>query len=135
MKKYIDGHSRAVAATMLILGGLYCGLFFVPIYLACGGNFDFMAKGLSLFLEPGFYVWCLALSVFLFWIFQLFDLLSRDPKDFESHTHKPVWFLVVLLGQLVGSIWYYRWKREVIEARATATLLAECEVIEQRLAT
>ena len=45
----------------------------------------------------------------LFWLTQLISVLCRDVEDFESHTHKLVWFLVVLNGSIVGAIWYYVW--------------------------
>jgi len=52
----------------------------------------------------------------VFWLVQLIDAMCRDQAYFESHTHKLVWFLVLILGNIVGAIWYYRWKREACRA-------------------
>lgn len=51
-----------------------------------------------------------------FWLIQVFDLFSRDLRFFESHTHKLVWFLVLVAGNIVGAIWYFVWKRQAIAA-------------------
>lgn len=50
----------------------------------------------------------------LFWISQIIDLVFRDTKYFENHTHKLTWFLVMIVGNLLGAIWYYNWKRNAI---------------------
>jgi len=50
--------------------------------------------------------------IFIFWILQLIDLFLRDNRHFESHTHKLVWFLVIVVGNIIGAIWYYVWKKE-----------------------
>ncbi len=57
-------------------------------------------------------------SVFGFWLIQVIDLLSRDLRFFESHTHKLTWFLVLIAGNIVGAIWYYVWKKAAIAARS-----------------
>ncbi len=64
------------------------------------------------------FLYLLGLIVALFWVIQLIDLFVRDLRDFESHTHKLVWFLVLVSGSVVGAIWYYFWKRHVIAAKA-----------------
>lgn len=51
-----------------------------------------------------------------FWLVQVFDLLSRDLRFFESHTHELVRFLVLVAGNIVGAIWYYFWKKRTIAA-------------------
>ena len=58
-------------------------------------------------------VYVLIAVVSIFWLIQVIDLLTRDVKDFESHTHKLVWFLVLVSGSLAGAIWYFIWKRRV----------------------
>jgi hypothetical protein len=52
------------------------------------------------------------------WLIQVLDLLFRDLRFFESHTHKLTWFLVLVVGNIVGAIWYYGWKKAVIVARS-----------------
>ena len=59
-------------------------------------------------------VFLIVLIVALFWFSQLSDLLLRETKYFESHTHKLTWFLVIVSGTLIGAIWYYNWKRKAI---------------------
>jgi len=53
-----------------------------------------------------------------FWLFQVVDLFIRDMRFFESHTHKLTWFLVLVAGNIVGAVWYYIWKKEVIAAKS-----------------
>jgi len=53
-----------------------------------------------------------------FWLVQVFDLLFRDLRFFESHTHKLIWFLVLVAGNIVGAVWYFIWKRAVVAARS-----------------
>lgn len=38
------------------------------------------------------FLYLLGLIVALFWLIQLIDLFLRDLRDFESHTHKLIWF-------------------------------------------
>jgi len=52
----------------------------------------------------------------LFWLIQVGDLLIRDLRFFESHTHKLTWFLVLVAGNIVGAVWYCVWRRQVIAA-------------------
>jgi hypothetical protein len=47
------------------------------------------------------------------WLSQLGDVMIRDQRYFESHTHKLIWFLVILFGNVVGAIWYFLWKRQL----------------------
>ena len=56
----------------------------------------------------------------LFWLLQILHVLRTDRRYFESHTHKLVWFLVVLLSYIVGAIWFFVWKRRAIAARREA---------------
>ena len=53
-----------------------------------------------------------------FWLIQVLDLLFRDLRFFESHTHKLTWFLVLVAGNIVGAIWHYIWRKQVIAARS-----------------
>lgn len=53
----------------------------------------------------------------LFWLIQVLDLLFREQRFFESHTHKLTWFLVLVAGNLVGALWYFLWRRQVVSAR------------------
>ena len=48
----------------------------------------------------------------IFWLSQLTDLLLRDVRYFESQNQKLLWFLVVFVGNIIGAIWYYVWKRQ-----------------------
>ena len=48
----------------------------------------------------------------IFWLSQLTDLLLRDVRYFESQNQKLLWFLVVFVGNIIGAIWYYAWKRQ-----------------------
>ncbi len=57
-------------------------------------------------------------AVLGFWLLQVIDLLFRDLRFFESHTHKLTWFLVLIAGNIVGAIWYYVWKQAAIAARS-----------------
>ena len=52
----------------------------------------------------------------IFWLIQLIDLLFRDLRFFESHTHKLTWFLVLVVGVVVGALWYYVWRKQVVAA-------------------
>ncbi|NLZ04551.1 MAG: hypothetical protein GXY19_05230 [Phycisphaerae bacterium] len=63
----------------------------------------------------------LGLIAALFWLIQLIDLFIRDLRDFESHTHKLTWFLVLVSGSVVGAVWYYFWTRRIIAAKAERT--------------
>lgn len=67
------------------------------------------------------FLYLLAIIVGLFWLIQLIDLLLRDVRGFESHTHQLAWFLVLFSGSIVGALWYYFWKRRVIVAKAERT--------------
>jgi len=69
-------------------------------------------------MEAVLYV--LAWVTFFFWLIQLIDVLFRDRQYFENHTHKLTWFLVVLVGNIVGAVWYFRWKREAVHAHESA---------------
>lgn len=60
----------------------------------------------------------LALAAFGFWLIQVIDLLMRNVRDFESHTHKLIWFLVVVNGSLAGAIWYFLWKKQLVAAES-----------------
>ncbi|MHC4520878.1 MAG: PLDc N-terminal domain-containing protein [Planctomycetota bacterium] len=64
------------------------------------------------------FAWLVAVIAGGFWLIQVADLFIRDMRDFESHTHKLAWFLVLVSGNIVGAIWYYFWKRHVIAAKA-----------------
>lgn len=55
------------------------------------------------------------LVVGLLGILQIIDVMVRDIYYFDNHTHKLVWFLVIVVGNIIGAIWYYRWKRIVLE--------------------
>ena len=68
----------------------------------------------------GLIVYILGLVAFFFWLAQLIDVLFREQRYFESHTHKLVWFLVVFVGNIVGAAWYFLWKRQVVEAHDIA---------------
>ncbi len=57
-------------------------------------------------------------AVFGFWLIQVIDLLFRDLRFFESHTHKLTWFPVLIAGNIVGAVWYHVWKKGVIAARS-----------------
>jgi Na+-transporting NADH:ubiquinone oxidoreductase subunit NqrE len=52
----------------------------------------------------------------LFWLIQVGDLLIRDLRFFESHTHKLTWFLVLVAGNIVGAVWYWVWRKQVVAA-------------------
>jgi len=54
----------------------------------------------------------------LFWLIQVIDLLFRDLRFFESHTHKLTWFLVLVAGNIVGALWYFVWRRQVVLTRS-----------------
>ncbi len=67
------------------------------------------------------FLYLLGLIVALFWLIQLIDLFIRDLRDFESHTHKLTWFLVLVSGSVVGAVLYYFWTRRIIAAKAERT--------------
>ncbi|HNY78364.1 MAG: PLDc N-terminal domain-containing protein [Sedimentisphaerales bacterium] len=67
------------------------------------------------------FLYLLGLIAALFWLIQLIDLFIRDLRDFESHTHKLTWFLVLVSGSVVGAVWYYFWTRRIIAAKAERT--------------
>jgi hypothetical protein len=46
-----------------------------------------------------------------FWVVQLVDLLRRDVSNFESHTHKLVWFVAFMVGNILAAWMYYHWKK------------------------
>ena len=50
--------------------------------------------------------------VVCFWFVQVCDLLFRELRYFESHTHKLTWFLVLIIGNIIGAVWYFVWKRK-----------------------
>jgi hypothetical protein len=58
---------------------------------------------------------------FVFWLIQIVDLFMRDDADFESHTHKLTWFVVLVVGNIVGAIWYFGWKKRIGAGRSTQT--------------
>jgi hypothetical protein len=62
-----------------------------------------------------FYV--VALVAFGFWLIQVIDLLMRDVRDFENHTHKLMWFLALVTGSLAGAIWCSIWKKRLATAK------------------
>ena len=66
----------------------------------------------------GMLSYVIVLAAFGFWLIQVFDLLFRDLRFFESHTHKLTWFLVLIAGNIVGAIWYYVWRKAAIAARS-----------------
>ena len=66
----------------------------------------------------GMLSYVIVLAAFGFWLIQVLDLLLRDLRFFESHTHKLTWFLVLVAGNIVGAIWYYVWKKAAIMARS-----------------
>ena len=68
-----------------------------------------------LFLILNFTLLILAVILSIFCLIQLVDLLFRDLKYFESHTHKLTWFLVLIIGNVLGAIWYFLWKREFLQ--------------------
>jgi hypothetical protein len=57
-------------------------------------------------------------AAFGFWVVQVIDLLLRDEAQFESHTHKLMWFVALFAGNLVAALWYYSWKKRGITGRA-----------------
>ncbi len=59
------------------------------------------------------FLYLFGLIVGLFWLIQLIDLFLRDLRHFESHTHKLIWFLVLISGSLIGAIWYSVWRRRM----------------------
>jgi hypothetical protein len=61
------------------------------------------------------------LAAFGFWLVQVIDLLMRNDADFESHTHKLTWFVVLVVGNLVGAIWYFSWKKRVVAGPSSPT--------------
>jgi uncharacterized membrane protein len=64
-------------------------------------------------------IYLLAALAAFFWLVQVIDLLFRHPVYFESHTHKLMWFLVLVIGNIIGAVWYYMWKRESIKEHET----------------
>jgi hypothetical protein len=66
----------------------------------------------------GMVSYVIVLAAFGFWLIQVLDLLFRDLRFFESHTHKLTWFLVLVAGNIVGAMWYYIWKKAAIAARS-----------------
>jgi H+/Cl- antiporter ClcA len=58
---------------------------------------------------------------FCFWLIQVIDLLKRDERDFESHTHKLTWFVVLIVGNLAGAIWYFGWKKRLAAGHSVQT--------------
>jgi hypothetical protein len=64
--------------------------------------------------------WMLGTLVVLFWLIEVVDLFGRDVGEFESHTHKLTWFLVLVSGSLVGAVWYHVWKQRTQVAKGEA---------------
>jgi len=56
----------------------------------------------------------------VFWIVQIIDLLLRDVAQFESHTHKLLWFVAFMVGNIVAAIWYYNWKKSISDGELIA---------------
>jgi len=50
----------------------------------------------------------------IFWVVQLLNVLCTEVACFESHSHKLLWFLVVLMGSIVGALWYASWRKEAM---------------------
>jgi hypothetical protein len=69
----------------------------------------------------GMVYYLVVVAAFCFWLVQVIDLLLRDAGDFESHTHKLTWFVVLVVGNLVGAIWYFGWKKRVVSGRSAPT--------------
>lgn len=61
--------------------------------------------------------------VILFWVVQGIDVMVRHPSYFDNHTHKLVWFLVVLIGNIVGAVWYFVWVRRCEGAKLRKEIL------------
>ena len=60
----------------------------------------------------------LSLSLVLFWVCQLVRVCSLDSRYFESHSHRLLWFLVVLFTVIFGAVWFFFWKRGRLAAEA-----------------
>jgi hypothetical protein len=65
-----------------------------------------------------FFSLIIVVMVAIIWISQILDVLFRDIKYFDNHTHKLTWFLVIFTGSIIGAIWYYLWKRSTIQQQA-----------------
>ncbi|MBN2685951.1 MAG: hypothetical protein JXR40_11780 [Pontiellaceae bacterium] len=79
-----------------------------------------------------FLIYIILIFSFVFWLGRLIDLLCRDVSDFESHTHKLVWFIAIMVGNIIGAIWYSIWIKNVLkmsyqeEQMAINREIAEC---------
>ena len=72
----------------------------------------------------GFLIYFIPICASIFWLGRLIDLLCRDVSDFESHTHKLVWFIAIIVGNIVGAIWYSRWINRKLKKDYQETQLA-----------
>ena len=73
-----------------------------------------------------------------FWVFQLIDVVLVERRQFESHTHRLVWFLAIVIGNIVGAIWYFVWKRQPAHSPGPSSPQipgAACPVCKRRVTT
>ncbi|MBN2704373.1 MAG: hypothetical protein JXR23_09200 [Pontiellaceae bacterium] len=78
-----------------------------------------------------FLVYIVFIFSFVFWLGWLIDLLSRDVNDFESQTHKLVWFIAIMVGNVIGAMWYSKWiKNEFKKAQQEKQMAINREIAE-----
>jgi len=61
----------------------------------------------------------------VFWISQLIAVAFTDGRFLKSPLHKLTWFLVVLIGNVIGAATFLVWKRQ--KASAIAEKMRESE--------
>jgi H+/Cl- antiporter ClcA len=76
-----------------------------PAILPCG----FMGLFGTIYLFVILFVTVVGFGVMGLWIWMLIDAARRDEKDFpdDMSNPKPIWLLIILLGQWVGALIYY----------------------------
>lgn len=66
------------------------------------------------FDSPGF--WILA----IFWVYQFLGFLFWDRHLIENQNHRFAWFFVLLIGNILGALWFVVWKRQQRAERVEA---------------
>jgi hypothetical protein len=66
----------------------------------------------------------LVILVFLCWVSQLLALMNMKDDAFPGRYDKPLWFVVIFMGSLLGAVIFWFWKRGRTGCRSPVHLKA-----------